>query len=49
LHVSQNRLSRIEDGDIDPAQIDTLRNHVEAPGSPLTIEAELGDERIQIA
>jgi ribosome-binding protein aMBF1 (putative translation factor) len=28
LHVSQNRVSRIEHGDIDRAQVDTLRKYV---------------------
>ncbi|MGO4859782.1 helix-turn-helix domain-containing protein [Arthrobacter sp. 2MCAF14] len=32
LHVSQNRVSRIEHGDIDRAQVDTLRKYVEAAG-----------------
>lgn len=49
LHVSQNRVSRIEHGDIDRAQVDTLRKYVEAVGGRLRIEVELGDERIQIA
>ncbi|MDE8670604.1 XRE family transcriptional regulator [Pseudarthrobacter sp. H3Y2-7] len=49
LHVSQNRVSRIEHGDIDRAQIDTLRKYVEALGGRLRVEVELGDERIQIA
>ncbi|GAA5194623.1 hypothetical protein GCM10023346_22580 [Arthrobacter gyeryongensis] len=49
LHVSQNRVSRIEHGDIDRAQDDTLRKYVEAVGGRLRIEVELGDERIQIA
>jgi len=49
LHVSQNRVSRIEQGDIDRAQVDTLRKYVEALGSRLRVEVELGDERIQIA
>ena len=48
-HVSQNRVSRIEYGDIDRAQVDTLRKYVEAVGGRLRIEVELGDERIQIA
>ncbi|MCB5293469.1 helix-turn-helix domain-containing protein [Arthrobacter sp. SO3] len=47
LHVSQNRVSRIEHGDIDRAQVDTLRKYVEALGGRLRVE--LGDERIQIA
>ncbi|MFP3581219.1 XRE family transcriptional regulator [Arthrobacter sp. SIMBA_036] len=49
LHVSQNRISRIEHGDIDRAQVDTLRKYVEAVGGRLRVEVELGDERIQIA
>lgn len=49
LHVSQNRVSRIEHGDIDRAQVDTLRKYVEALGGRLRVEIELGDERIQIA
>ncbi|MCA4135300.1 helix-turn-helix domain-containing protein [Arthrobacter sp. M4] len=48
LHVSQNRVSRIEHGDIDRAQVDTLRKYVEAVGGRLRIEVELGDQRIQI-
>jgi DNA-binding XRE family transcriptional regulator len=48
LHVSQNRVSRIEHGDIDRAQVDTLRKYVEALGGRLRVEGELGDERIQI-
>ena len=49
LHVSQNRVSRIEHGDIDRAQVATLRKYVEALGGRLRVEVELGDERIQIA
>lgn len=49
LQVSQNRVSRIEHGDIERAQVDTLRKYVEAVGGRLRIEVEIGDERIQIA
>lgn len=49
LQVSQNRVSRIEHGDIERAQVDTLRKYVEAVGGRLRVEAEFGDERIQIA
>ncbi|MGO4587240.1 hypothetical protein AB4Z38_25675 [Arthrobacter sp. 2RAF6] len=42
-------MSRIERGDVDRAQIDTLRKYVEAVGGRLRVEVELGDERIQIA
>ena len=49
LGVSQNRVSRIEHGDIERSQVDTLRKYVEAIGGNLRVEVELGDERIQIA
>lgn len=49
LDVSQNRVSRIENGDIERAQVDTLRRYVEAVGGQLRIEVELGDSRFQIA
>lgn len=49
LEVSQNRVSRIEHGDIERAQVDTLRRYVEALGGTLRVEVEYGDERIQIA
>ncbi len=49
LHVSQNRVSRLEQGDIERAQVDTLRKYVEALGGTLRVEVEYGDERIQIA
>ena len=49
LDVSQNRVSRIERGDIDRAQVDTLRKYVEALGGTLRVEVEVGDVRIQIA
>lgn len=48
LQVTQNRVSRIEHGDIDRAQVGTLRKYAEAIGGTLRIEVELGDERIQI-
>ncbi|MBV1777609.1 helix-turn-helix domain-containing protein [Paeniglutamicibacter sp. ABSL32-1] len=49
LQVSQNRVSRIEHGDIERTQVDTLRKYVEAIGGRLRIEVELGDERLEIA
>ena len=49
LQVSQNRVSRIEHGEIERAHVDTLRRYVEAVGGQLRVEVELGDERIQIA
>lgn len=49
LQVSQNRVSRIESGKIEHAQVDTLRKYVEAVGGHLRIEVEFGDDRMQIA
>ncbi|MHB1733946.1 helix-turn-helix domain-containing protein [Ferrimicrobium acidiphilum] len=49
LKVSQNRVSRIEHGDIERAQLDTLRKYVEAVGGELRVEVEIGDERFLIA
>jgi predicted transcriptional regulator len=49
LDVTQNRVSRLERGDIERTQIDTLRRYVEAVGGALHIEVEIGDRRIQIA
>lgn len=49
LDVSQNRVSRLEHGDLERTQIDTLRRYVEALGATLRIEVQLGDERIRLA
>lgn len=48
LHVSQNRISRLEHGDIERTQVDTLRRYVEAFGGQLHVEVEIGDRRIQL-
>ncbi|WP_368497125.1 XRE family transcriptional regulator [Herbiconiux sp. A18JL235] len=49
LDVSQNRVSRLEHGDLQTTQIATLRRCVEALGGHLHIEVEIDDRRIQIA
>lgn len=49
LEVSQNRVSRLEHGDLERTQIDTLRRYVEAVGGHLHVEVEIGDRRIQLA
>lgn len=49
LEVSQNRVSRLEHGDLERTQIDTLRRYVEAIGGRLHVEAEIDGRRIQIA
>ncbi len=49
LDVSQNRVSRIERGDIDKTQVDTLRRYVEALGGHLRLVVQVGDDTFQIA
>lgn len=48
MKVSQNSVSKLERGNIDRTQVDTLRRYVEAIGGSLRIEIEIGDERLQI-
>ncbi len=49
LDVSQNRVSRIERGEIDKTQVDTLRRYVEALGGHLRLIVQVGDDTFQIA
>ena len=49
LEASQNRVSKIEHGDIERSQLDTLRRYVEAVGGELSVEVKFGDERFLIA
>lgn len=49
LAVSQKRVSKIEHGDIEHTQVDTLRRYVEAVGGTLRVEVQVGDESYQIA
>ena len=49
IDVSQNRISRIEHGDIEKSQVDTLRKYVEAVGGTLRLEVEIGDQRFTLA
>ncbi|MGN6503175.1 MAG: XRE family transcriptional regulator [Pseudolysinimonas sp.] len=49
LAVSQNRVSRLEHGDLERTQVDTLRRYVEAIGGRLHVEVEIDNQRIQIA
>jgi predicted transcriptional regulator len=48
LDVSQNRVSRLEHGDIERTQVDTLRRYVEGLGGRLHIEVEIDTRRIRI-
>jgi len=45
LGIGQNRVSQIENGDIDRSQVSTLRRYVEALGGQLSVEATFGDTR----
>lgn len=49
LEISQNRVSRIERGDLDKTQVDTLRRYVEALGGTLRLEVQVGEQTFQIA
>jgi len=49
LDISQNRVSRIEHGDIEHSRVDTVRRYVEAVGGQLRLEVELDEARIRIA
>ncbi len=49
LDISQNRVSRIERGDLDKTQVDTLRRYVEALGGTLRLEVQVGDDTFQLA
>lgn len=48
LHVSQNRISNIEHGDIDHVQVDTLRKYVEAVGGELQVVVKLGEDQLPL-
>ena len=46
MKVSQSRVSRIEGGDIEHAELGTLRAYVQALGGELQVTADFGDERL---
>jgi Helix-turn-helix domain len=46
--VSQSRIPRIERGDLDRAEIATVRGYVEALGGEVEIAAKFGDERVAV-
>jgi DNA-binding XRE family transcriptional regulator len=48
MHVSQSRVSRIERGELDRAELATLRSYVEALGGRVEIIADFGDERLVV-
>jgi predicted XRE-type DNA-binding protein len=48
LGVSQSRVSRIERGDMDHAEVATIRAYLGALGGELELVAKFGDERITV-
>ncbi len=48
LGVSQSRISRIERGELDRAEITTIRGYVEALGGEVKIVAKFSDERVTV-
>jgi predicted XRE-type DNA-binding protein len=48
MHVSQSRVSRIEAGEIDHAELGTLRSYVAAIGGKLVVTADFGDEKLTL-
>ena len=49
MGVSQNRVSRMENGDLGSMSLDTLRRYVEALGGHLTLVAELPSGTVTLA
>lgn len=47
-HISQNRVSQIERGNIEHTQIETLRKYVEALGGTVEVTARFGAERFDL-
>lgn len=49
IGVSQNRVSRMENGDMDAMGIDSLRRYIAALGGNLTLVADLPSGRVTLA
>jgi predicted XRE-type DNA-binding protein len=49
LGVGQPRISQIERGDLNRAELSTLRAYVEALGGHLEVSATFGERRLRIA
>ena len=48
MHVSQARVSAIENGDVDTTEVGTLRNYIAALGGRLEIIATFGDQSLRL-
>lgn len=49
MGVSQNRVSRMENGDISAMSVETVRRYIEALGGRMTLVADLPSGRVSIA
>lgn len=49
MGVSQNRVSRMENGDINSMSVETIRKYVEALGGHMTLVADLPTGKVSIA
>ncbi|MBB3172162.1 helix-turn-helix domain-containing protein [Parvibacter caecicola] len=49
MGVSQNRVSRMESGDIGSMSLDTIRRYIEAVGGSVTLVADLPTGRVSLA
>jgi len=49
LGVTQHRVSRIESGELDNAQLATLRRYVSGLGGELTVSIQIGAETYRVA
>lgn len=49
MGVSQNRVSRMENGDINAMSVETLRKYIEALGGRMSLVADLPTGKVSIA
>lgn len=49
MGVSQNRISRMENGDIGTMSFDTIRRYIEAVGGKVSLIADLPTGRVSLA
>lgn len=49
MGVSQNRISRMENGDINSMSLDTVRRYIEALGGSITLVADLPTGKVSLA
>lgn len=48
LSISQNRISRIENGELDRTKLETLRKYIEGLGGKLTLRVDISGETFTI-